>query len=156
VDELRNAYPDDPRVAQYLPQRWRSLNYIDRRAEVHAEIRDVLETAKDPVLRKDALFLETILRFMGPIDGPPAVPLAEAVARPAPGDNRSGELLYQAATRLDEGWSTRLGLVVILAVAGALTAATARKRRDAPHTRWKLGWGKLALRLVELVLVLLV
>jgi RNA polymerase sigma factor (sigma-70 family) len=163
VDELRNAYPGDPRVARYLPERWSSLNFMNRRAEVHAEIRDVLETTKDPVLRTDALFLETILRFMEPIDGPATVSLAEAFARQAPGDNRSGELLYQAATRLDEGWSTRVGLVVILAMAGALTAATARKRRAGPRRWWELAvsagarrWAKRAVRLGELVFVLLV
>jgi len=151
VDDLRTAYPDDPRSSRYLPERWRSLNFIDRRAEVYAEISAVLNTTNDPVLKKDALFTETSLRFLEPIDGPAAVSLAEGFARQAPGDNRAGELLYQAATKLDPGWFTRVGLVATLAVAGALTVATARKRRAG--TRRLL---KLAVRLGELALVMLV
>jgi thiol-disulfide isomerase/thioredoxin len=156
VDELRTAYPGDPRVARYLPERWSSLNYLDRRAEVRAEIGAVLRTTNDPALRKDALFLETILRFLEPIDGPAAVSLAEAFARQAPGDNRSGELYYQAASKLDEDRFTRVGLVVTLAVAGALIAAAARKRRDGARRWWKPAWRKLGIRLGEAAFVLLV
>ena len=95
----------------------------------HAEIGAVLRTTKDPALKNDALLLETCLRFLEPIDGRTAVSLAEAFARQAPGDNRAGELLYLAAAKLDDGWYSRVGLIVILAVAGALTLWTARKRR---------------------------
>jgi thiol-disulfide isomerase/thioredoxin len=146
ADELRTFYPDDPRVAHYLPERWLSLNVIDRRAEVYPEIRAVLETTKDPALRKDALFIQASLRFLEPIDGPVAVSLAESFARQAPGDNRAGELLYQATTRLDSGWYTLVGLVVFLAVAMALTAVTAGLRP----------LFKLAVRLSRVILIVLV
>ena len=96
VGELRAVYPDDPRVARYLPKRWASLNSIRMRDVVYAEIREVLRTTRDPALRKDALFLETCLRFLEPIDGHAAVSLAESFARQAPDDKRAGELLYQA------------------------------------------------------------
>ncbi len=155
VDELRAAYPDDSRVARYLLERWASLNYIDQRAESYREIRTVLRTTTDPALRKDALFLESGFRFLEPIDGRAAASLAEAFARQAPGDNRAGELLYQAVRRLDEGWSTNMGLIVILALAGTLTLATARRRkcRDGLPRRRKIAWWKLTVLLVALTLI---
>jgi hypothetical protein len=57
VDELRTAYPDGPRVARFLPERWTSLSYLDqfvedsRMAQVRAEIGAVLKTTNNPVLR---------------------------------------------------------------------------------------------------------
>jgi RNA polymerase sigma factor (sigma-70 family) len=153
VDELRTAYPDDPRVTRYLPERWECLTFLNRRADIHAEIEAVLRTAKEPALKKEALLFETCLRFLyKSTDGRTAVSLAEAFAREAPGDNRAGELLYLAAGKLDDGWYTRVGLVVLLAVAGALTLWTARKRR-AGTRGWLL---KLGVRLGGVVLVLLV
>jgi len=150
VDELKAIYPDDPRVAHYLPRRWDSLNHINKRDLVHAEIRDVLQTTTDAGLRKDALFFETCLRFLEPIDGPAAVSLAESFARQAPGDKRTGEVLYMAATKLDAAWYTLVSLAliltVILAMAIALTGATFCIRR----------WVKFAIRLGEAFLALFV
>jgi RNA polymerase sigma factor (sigma-70 family) len=151
VDELRTAYPDDPRVAKFLQARWRSLCYVKRMAEVHAEVDTVLRTTKDPILNNDALETRILLELHDPIDGLSAVALAEAFARQAPRDNRAGELFYQAAQKLDEGWFTRVGLAVALALAGVLTIATARKRR--PGTR---RFRKLAARLVKPAFVMLV
>ena len=112
VGELRTVYPHDPRVAHYLPERWASLTLQERiassrrgggkpigeRSVVYPEIREVLETTKDPELRKSALYFETSLRFREPIDGPTAVSLAESFAAQAPGDKRAGELLDLAGT----------------------------------------------------------
>ncbi len=97
---MKAIYPDDPRVAHYLPRRWDSLNHINKRDLVHAEIRDVLQTTTDAGLRKDALFFETCLRFLEPIDGPAAVSLAESFARQAPGDKRTGDMKSPAMGRL--------------------------------------------------------
>jgi RNA polymerase sigma factor (sigma-70 family) len=151
VDEFRTAYPDDPRVAKFLPKRWRSLCYVHRVAEVHAEVDTVLRTTKDPILKNDALETKILLELHEPIDGLSAVALAESFARQAPGDNRAGELFYQAAQKLDEGWFTRVGLAVALALAGVITVATARKRR-ARTRRLR----KLAARMVKPAFVMLV
>ena len=114
VDKLWSAYPDDTRVTRYLPERWECLTFLNRRADIHAEIDAVLRTARDPALKKDALFFDTCLRFLyKSSDGRTAVSLAEACERQAPGDNRAGELLYLAAGKLDDDWYTRVVLVVL-------------------------------------------
>ncbi len=87
VGELRTVYPHDPRVAHYLPERWASLTTFGQGGVVYPEIREVLETTKDPELRNSALYFETSLRFREPIDGPTAVSLAESFAGQAPGTN---------------------------------------------------------------------
>jgi RNA polymerase sigma factor (sigma-70 family) len=138
VDELRTAYPDDPCVAKFLPKRWASLSYINRKAEASAEVGAVLRTTNDPVLTTDALFFQGCLRFLEPIDGLAAVALAEAFATQAPRDNRAAELFYQAAQKLDEGWFTRVGLAVAFALAGVITIAAARKRRAGTRRLRKL------------------
>jgi len=143
VDELRNAYPDDPRVTTYVPERWHALSYTQRKAEAVAEVRGILETTTDPLLRKEAQFFDSILKFMGPIDAATAVALANDFARQAPGDNRASELFYQAADKLQAGWYTRVGLFLTFALAGALVATTAGARK----------WLKLVFRMGELVLL---
>ena len=85
-------------------------------------------------------------QFLNPIDGRPAVSLAESFARQAPDDRRAGELLHAAATKLDTEWYTLLGLIVILTIAAALTAVTIGMRR----------WLMFAIRLGEALLVLFV
>ncbi len=126
VNELRTAYPDDPRVSRYLPERWTSLSFLGRRAEVFPEITAILATTKDPVLRKDALFIETVFKISDPIDESAALSLAEAFIREAPGDNRGAGFLHTAATRLDPGWMTRLSLIGLLVAVGVLTLIGAR------------------------------
>ena len=42
VSELRSAYPDDPRVTLYLPERWESLTFLNRRADIFGEIKRVV------------------------------------------------------------------------------------------------------------------
>ena len=107
VGELRRVYPHDPRVAHYLPERWTSLASFGQGGVVYSEIREVLETTKDPELRISALYFETSLRFREPIDGRTAVSLAESFAGQAPGDKRAGQLLFFAAYRLRAEWYTR-------------------------------------------------
>jgi RNA polymerase sigma factor (sigma-70 family) len=123
VEELRTAYPDEPRLARYLPERWASLNFIDRRAEALSEIAEVLETTKGPALRRDALFMRSSLEFLEPMDGLAAASIAEAFAREAPGDNRAGGLLVTAATKLDAGWFAEVGLVLFFVLVAALVMA---------------------------------
>ena len=150
VGVLRAMYPDDPRVAHYLPVRWESLTYSsDKKDMIRAEIREVLETTRDPALRKDTLFLEAAYRFAEPIDGPAAVSLAESFARQVPGDNRAGNLFYNAATRLDSGWYAELGLAVIFALAAGLIAATIGMGRWLKYAV-RLGEGLLGLSVVVL------
>jgi RNA polymerase sigma factor (sigma-70 family) len=120
VDELRTAYPDDPRVPRYVPDRWEALNFIGRRAEARSEVAEVLRTTSDPTLRRDALFFRSCLDFLEPIDGLAAASVAEAFAREAPDDNRVGELLYMASTTLDADGYVDAGLALIFALAAAL------------------------------------
>ncbi len=148
VDELSTAWPDDPRVGRFLPERWTSLSYLQKRALACAEIDAVLKLTNDPVLRKDALFLETTFRMQDPIDSVTAVTLAEDFARQAPGDNRAGELFYWSTQKLNGAWLIRVALCITLTLAGALIAANAWR-----HTR---RWLKFGVRLAELLLVLLV
>ena len=107
VGELATVYPQDPRVAHYLPERWASLTMFGHGGEVYPEIREVLETTKDPELRKSALYFEASLRFREPIDGRAAVSLAESFALQAPGDKRAAELLHLAWHMLGAEWATR-------------------------------------------------
>ena len=127
VNELRTSRPDDPLVSRYLPERWMSLSFLNRRAEVYPEIRAVLATTVDPVLRKDALFIETSFRLMEPIDESAALSLAEAFIREAPGDNRAAGFLHMAAKRFEPGWITRLSIIGIFVLAGVLTLIGVRK-----------------------------
>ena len=129
VDELRSAYPDDPRVPRYSPERWASLNFAGRRADAYAEVDAILSKTDDPGLRKEAQYFRSCLEFLEPMDGPAAVSLAGSFARQAPSDGRSGELLYYATRKLDDGWWARMGVLVTLAAAAALALATARMRR---------------------------
>ncbi len=124
VDELRTAYPHDPRVARYLPERWASLTTFGQGDVVYPEIREVLETSKDPELRTSALYFETSLRFREPIDGRAAVSLAESFAGQAPGDKRAGQLLHMAAHILRFDWYTLVSLAVVFAMVAGLLAAT--------------------------------
>jgi RNA polymerase sigma factor (sigma-70 family) len=145
VDELKTFYPGDPRLAEYVPSRWEAMNYLGRRSEALAEIRTVLDRSRDPVLRNSALFLEACLRNLEPLSGRAAVALAEDFARQAPGDNRAGELFYNAAARFDDEWLSRAILAGALAVVAALVAAGFRLRKHA------IRMGKLSL--VALVIV---
>ena len=124
VGELRTEYPNDPRMAHYLPKRWASLTMFGQGGEVFSEIREVLETTKDPELRNSALYFETSLRFREPIDSSTAVSLAESFAAQAPGDKRAGELLHMAAFRLRFEWSTLVFLAAMFAMFAGLLAAT--------------------------------
>ena len=87
VGELRTVYPHDPRVARYLPERWASLTRFGQGGVVYPEIREVLETTKDPELRASALYFETALRFEERIDARTSVSLAESFAADCPGTN---------------------------------------------------------------------
>jgi RNA polymerase sigma factor (sigma-70 family) len=128
---LRDGYPDDPRVARFLLKRWTSLFYLQRQAEAEEEMGEVLAVSRDPVLRGDALLMQSIVRLRDPIGGRGKVAIAERFAREVPGDNRAGELFYEAATKLEQDGATRVGIAVILAVFGAigLTVKRARVRK---------------------------
>jgi hypothetical protein len=145
VEELWTAYPHDPRVAHYLPERWASLTMFGRGSVVYPEIREVLDTTRDPELRNSALYFKTCLRFREPIDGPTAVSLAESFAGQAPGDKRAGELLHMAWHQLGGDWSTLVGLATVFAMVAGLLAATIGIGR----------WLKYALRLGVVLLALL-
>jgi RNA polymerase sigma factor (sigma-70 family) len=129
VDELRTAYPYDPRVAHYLPERWDSIRMFGQWTVIDPEIREVLDTAKDPELRTTALYFETYLRIVRPIDGRAAVSLAESFARQAPGDKRAGELLHLAMHKLGVDYFMLLGLAAVFAVFAGVLAATIGMRR---------------------------
>ena len=144
VGELRTVYPHDPRVAHYLPERWASLTMFGQGGVVYPEIREVLETTKDPELRTSALYFETSLRFREPIDGRTAVSLAESFAAQAPGDKRAGELLHLAAYRLRVDWYTLVRLAAVFAMVAGLLAATIGMRR----------WLKYAVRVGVVLLAL--
>ncbi len=142
VGELRTADPQDPRVARYLPERWASLTMFGHGGVAYSEVREVLETSKDPELRKSALYFETSLRFREPIDGLTAVSLAESFAAQAPGDKRAGELLAMAAFRLRVDWHTLVSLAAVFATVAGLLAATIGIGR----------WLKYALRVLKYAL----
>jgi RNA polymerase sigma factor (sigma-70 family) len=144
VDELRTTYPHDPRVAHYLPERWASLTSFGQEGVVYPEIREVLETTKDPELRTSALYFKTFLRFGEPIDGPTAVSLSESFAVQAPEDRRAGELLHMAWHKLGGDWSTLVGLAAVFAMVAGLLAATIGIGR----------WLKYALRVSVVLLAL--
>jgi hypothetical protein len=129
VGELRTVYPHDPRVAHYLPERWDSLRTSGPWSVIDPEVREVLETTKDPELRTNALYFETYLRILRPIDGRAAVSLAESFTRQAPGDKRAGELLHLATHKLGVDRSTLVGLAAVFAIFAGLLAATIGMRR---------------------------
>ncbi len=144
VDELRTAYPHDPRLAHYLPERWASLITFGQGGVVDPEIRQVLESTKDPELRNSALYFETSLRFREPIDARASVSLAESFAVQAPGDKRAGELLHLALHKLDANWHALVRLAAVFAMFAGLLAATIGIGR----------WLKYALRVVVVLLAL--
>ncbi len=129
VGELRRVYPEDPRVAHYLPERWASLNMSGQHDVTGREAREVLEVTKDPELRTSALYFDSNLRLLGPIDGRTAVSLAESFAAQAPGDKRAGELLHMAGRKLSAEYSMAVGLAAVLAVFAGLLAGTIGMRR---------------------------
>jgi hypothetical protein len=124
VGELRTVYPNDPRVAHYLPERWASLTMFGQGDVVVPEIREILETTRDPELRASALYFEMTLRFREPLDASTAVSLAESFAAQAPGDKRAAELLQQAVFRLSADWYILVRIAVVFAMVAGLLAAT--------------------------------
>jgi hypothetical protein len=124
VGELRAVYPDDPRVAHYLPERWDSLRTSGPWSAIDPEVREVLETTRNPELRTNALYFETYLRIVKPIDGRAAVSLARSFGRQAPGDKRAGELLHLAGHKLGVDQTTLVGLAAVFAIFAGLLAAT--------------------------------
>jgi RNA polymerase sigma factor (sigma-70 family) len=118
VLELRTAYPDDVRGARHMLDRWAGLGYIKRNSEAIDEVRAVLATTKDPVLKRDALFYQTVMRFREPMDGPAAASLAREHAREMAGDKRAAGILYRAAERLQTTGYIRIGLAAVLVVIG--------------------------------------
>jgi RNA polymerase sigma factor (sigma-70 family) len=144
VGELRMAYPHDPRVAHYLPDRWESLRTSGPWSVLDPEVREVLETTKDPALRTSAHYFQTYLRILKPIDGRAAVSLAHSFAGQAPGDKRAGELLHLAGHKLGVDQSTLIGLAAVFAMFAVLLAATIGMRR----------WLKYALRVAVILLAL--
>ena len=166
VGELRTKYPDDHRVAKFLPKRWLSLrlvngmelrhsaNHFDMSRALDAEIGEILSSTKDSVLKSDAHFFQIAFRIGEPMDGLAAVSLAETFARQWPDDNRAGELLYNSAAKLDVAWYTRIVLVVLLIVIGGVSAATARRRLDRQRKRRTLVILVGLLGLVTLVIAL--
>ncbi|MGC8640573.1 MAG: sigma-70 family RNA polymerase sigma factor [Isosphaeraceae bacterium] len=119
VDELRTAYPDDPRSSRYMIERWTSLYRTRRRAEALTEVRAVLRTSTDRKLRADALFIEMCLTPRDWPDGRIAFSRAEAFASGAPGDKRAAIFFSGALDALDGDWWTRVGLTVAAAVIAA-------------------------------------
>jgi RNA polymerase sigma factor (sigma-70 family) len=144
VAELRALYPHDPRVAHYLPERWDSLRTSGPWSVVGDEVREVIETTRDPELRAHALYFDSYVRILNPIDGRAAVSLAESFARQAPRDKRAGELLHLAAHKLGVDYSTLVGLAAVFAIFAGLLAATIGMGR----------WLKYALRVCVVVLAL--
>ncbi len=137
VAEFGRLYPHDPRVAKFLPERWSSLAYLRRRGEASAEIRDVLQTTHDPVLKKEALFIQTIFEIQEPIDDSAAISRAEAFAQQWPEDNRSAELLYEAVNRPGGTFWTPLILVLsLLALAAVCTIAGLKRPAGWSRRRW--------------------
>jgi RNA polymerase sigma factor (sigma-70 family) len=129
VGELRAAYPHDARVARYLPERWNSLRTSGPWTVVDPEVREVLETTKDPGLRTSALYFQTYFGILRPTDGRSAVSLAESFARQAPGDKRAGELLHLAGHKLGVDRGLMVGLAAVFATFAGLLAATIGIRR---------------------------
>ena len=138
IEELRNLYPDDDRVAKFLPERWLCLAFLGRRHEMRTEIDEVLRTTTNPVMKRDALYYDTVFRVQEPIDGPDAATLAESFAREFPDDNRSGEVLYLAAEKLSEALYFRIALVVVLCVPAAVMALAALPCARRLRRRWML------------------
>ncbi len=118
VDELRTAYPHDPRLGHLLPERWTSLDYVQKKDLARAETDAVLMTTRDPVLRKNAFFFASVLKMQEPTDCLTAVSLAEEFARQAPGDNRAGELFFWSTKKLTGAWLIRVAMFVTLTLAG--------------------------------------
>ena len=143
VSEFARLYPHDPRVAKLLPERWTSLSYLRRRDEAKAEIRDVLQTTRDPALRKEALFSQTVFEIQGPIDDSVAIARAEAFAQQWPEDNRSAELLYEAVNRPGGTFWTPLALVLSLLVLAAVCTIAGLK--------WPAGWSRRRLVVIFLL-----
>jgi RNA polymerase sigma factor (sigma-70 family) len=146
IGELRTAYPQDVRAAHYLPERWASLIRLDQRAVLFPELREILDTTKDPELRATALYYQTLLRFREPVDGWAAVSLAETFATEAPRDKRAGELFTWSAFMLRGERITALILAATFAILAVLLAATIGMTR----------WLKYVVRTGVLLLALLV
>ena len=154
VSELRSAYPDDPRVTLYLPERWESLTFLNRRADIFGEIKRVVLAAKDPELKKEALLFEACLKNLEPINGRTSASIAASFDRQAPGDSRTGELLRLAVAKLDEDWYPG-GLFLIFAVSGMLTALSTWMHRGQAMGGLKIALyvGALAIGVVPLLLI---
>ena len=84
VDELRTAYPDEPRAHPLLARAMGISHVLQQESRYLDEIGAARRTAKDPALKKEAPLFETGLKFLEPIDGRTAVSLAEAFAQQAP------------------------------------------------------------------------
>ncbi|WP_422930193.1 sigma-70 family RNA polymerase sigma factor [Singulisphaera sp. PoT] len=146
---LRQGYPRDPRVSQYMLDRWMSLNFIGRRAEMDEEVAAVLATSSDDVLRRNALYIQSALRLQDPIGVGRTVAIAERFARDFPGDNQGAFLFRQAGQNLDGAWYTLIGLSAALGVLAATLFGLSRR-----VSRSKIrGWLKVAFRVAVVVML---
>ncbi|APW58773.1 sigma-70 family RNA polymerase sigma factor [Paludisphaera borealis] len=145
VLELRTAYPDDIRGYRHMLDRWLSLSYAQRKPEAIDEVRFVLGTTKDPELKKDALYYQSIIRLQEHIDGPAAASLARYYAREMEGDKRAAGSLYQAATRLQTTGYIRLGLAAALVVVCGLLLIKRRGWKSLLRFLFRLGLAALAI-----------
>ena len=143
VDELRTAYPEEPRLTRYLPERWESLTFFRRKADILNEIRVAQRTAKAPAFKQEALLFKTSLKFLDTIDGRTAVTLAEALAQQTPRDRRTGELLRAAQAKLDDDWYLRAGMLASLLAIVSLMCCTvwARSALTWPRLSFAAGLG---------------
>jgi thiol-disulfide isomerase/thioredoxin len=95
IEELYKAYPDDLRLATFLPQRWMILATTGKSEEALREIETRLAGAKDETQKVDALFLKARVVLVRKGDEPQeALPEVEAFLSRAPKDPRGSMLLF--------------------------------------------------------------
>jgi RNA polymerase sigma factor (sigma-70 family) len=110
VLELRIAYPDDPRGARRMLDRWHSLGCIQRTPEAIDECQSLFRSTNDRELKADAAYYQWSVLQHEPFDGPVVMEdLASSFARETSGDRTAARL--QTA-----GW-IRLGMALILGAA---------------------------------------
>ncbi|GIW86003.1 MAG: hypothetical protein KatS3mg108_0327 [Isosphaeraceae bacterium] len=97
IGELAKVDPNNDRLPQLLPERWITLDSD----QLDKELDQTLAASPSEPIRREALFFKARNAIVqNRLRPDAALPAIEAFAEAAPGDDRTGQLLYMASTAI--------------------------------------------------------
>jgi thiol-disulfide isomerase/thioredoxin len=103
IGDLLRAYPDDPRLDQFLPDRWFLLAEFGQADYILREIDKTIATTKSETLRREAAHSRVqVLIVKGPGISDAAIKAFDDFALMSPRDDRGAILLYTMLTTVQD------------------------------------------------------